>query len=80
MLGKKQNGRERSGNVVLCWRKSRVLYIGMYYFIYSVGFARNEMEKIAGYIADVIGDFDGNKERITEEVISLCEKFPIYNK
>jgi hypothetical protein len=47
LLGKKQNGRERSGNVVLCWRKSRVLYIGMYYFIYSVGFARNEMEKIA---------------------------------
>ena len=44
------------------------------------GFGKNEMEKIAGYIADVIGDFDGNKERITEEVISLCEKFPIYNK
>lgn len=44
------------------------------------GFGKNEMEKIAGYIADVIDDFDGNKERITEEVISLCEKFPIYNK
>lgn len=44
------------------------------------GFGKNEMEKIAGYIADVIGDFDGNRERITEEVISLCEKFPIYNK
>lgn len=44
------------------------------------GFGKNEMEKIAGYIADVIGDFDGNRKRITEEVISLCEKFPIYNK
>ena len=41
---------------------------------------KNEMEKIAGYIADVIVDFDGNRKRITEEVIALCEKFPIYNK
>ena len=44
------------------------------------GFGKNEMEKIAGYIADVIIDFDGNRKRITEEVIALCEKFPIYNK
>ena len=38
-----------------------------------------EQVKIAGWIADVINDFDASKERITKEVIELCEKFPIYN-
>ncbi|MBQ8623846.1 MAG: serine hydroxymethyltransferase [Oscillospiraceae bacterium] len=43
------------------------------------GFKEEEMKLIAGWISDIINDFDGNKERITEEVIALCEKFPIYN-
>ncbi len=42
------------------------------------GFKENEMKLIAGWIADIIDDFDANKERVTNEVIELCEKFPIY--
>ena len=48
--------------------------------ITSRGFGKEEMVKIAGFIKDVIYDFDNQKERITKEVIALCEKFPIYNK
>ncbi|MCC8196028.1 MAG: serine hydroxymethyltransferase [Ruminococcus sp.] len=44
------------------------------------GFGENEMKLIAGWIYDCITDFDANKERITNEVVSLCEKFPIYDK
>ena len=43
------------------------------------GFKEEEMKLIAGWIYDIINDFEGNKERITNEVIALCEKFPIYN-
>ncbi|MCC8131776.1 MAG: serine hydroxymethyltransferase [Ruminococcus sp.] len=42
------------------------------------GFGENEMKLIAGWICDCINDFDANKERVTNEVVSLCEKFPIY--
>lgn len=42
------------------------------------GFKEPEMKLIADWIADVIEDFDGNKERISNEVQALCEKFPIY--
>ena len=42
------------------------------------GFKEPEMELIAGWIKDVIADFEGNKERITKEVLALCEKFPLY--
>lgn len=44
----------------------------------SRGFGDNEMKLIAGWITDIIADFDGNRERITGEVIALCERFPIY--
>ncbi len=44
----------------------------------SRGFKEAEMELIAGWIADVVNDFENSKERITREVIALCEKFPIY--
>ena len=43
------------------------------------GFKEAEMVKIAGWVVDIIADFEGNKERITKEVAELCEKFPIYN-
>lgn len=43
------------------------------------GFKEEEMKLIAGWILDIIRDFEGNRERITEEVVALCEKFPIYN-
>ena len=42
------------------------------------GFKEAEMEKIAGWIHDVVTDFEGTRERVTAEVIALCEKFPIY--
>ena len=45
----------------------------------SRGFGEEEMVKIAGFINDVITDFEGNKERVLKEVTALCEKFPIYN-
>ena len=44
----------------------------------SRGFKEAEMELIAGWIYDIINDFDASKERVTEEVVTLCEKFPIY--
>ena len=44
----------------------------------SRGFGEAEMIKIAGFIKDSIVDFDTNRERITREVLELCEKFPIY--
>ncbi len=44
----------------------------------SRGFKEAEMKKIAGWIADVVRDFEGNKERITSEVQELCAQFPIY--
>jgi len=42
------------------------------------GFVEEDMLKIAGFFADVVSDFEGNKDRITKEVIELCEKYPIY--
>jgi glycine hydroxymethyltransferase len=42
------------------------------------GFKEAEMELIAGWIVDVIRDFDANKDRISAEVQALCAKFPIY--
>ena len=44
----------------------------------SRGFKEPEMKLVAGWIKDVITDFEGNKDRVTSEVIDLCEKFPIY--
>ena len=44
----------------------------------SRGFGVAEMEKIAGWIYDVVHNFEDSKERITNEVIALCEQFPIY--
>ena len=44
----------------------------------SRGFKEPEMERIAGFIADILGDYDKHKERVTAEVIALCKKFPIY--
>ncbi len=42
------------------------------------GFGTEEMKLIAGWMRDVAADFEGNRERVTAEVIALCEKFPIY--
>ena len=45
----------------------------------SRGFKEAEMEKIAGWLYDVVTDFEGRKAAITDEVLTLCEKFPIYS-
>ena len=42
------------------------------------GFKEPEMELIAKWIYDVIFDFENSRDRITDEVIALCEKYPIY--
>ena len=42
------------------------------------GFKEAEMDLIAGWITDIIKDFEGNKERVSREVQELCAKFPIY--
>lgn len=43
------------------------------------GFKEAEMKKIASWIKDTAFDFEASKARVTEEVIALCEQFPIYN-
>ncbi len=42
------------------------------------GFKEEDMKTIAGWIKDVAVDFENSKERITKEVIALCDKYPIY--
>ncbi len=42
------------------------------------GFKENEMLMIAKWIKDIATDFENSQERITKEVIALCDKFPIY--
>lgn len=44
----------------------------------SRGFKEAEMEMIADWMMQIAKDFEANKERITKEVIALCEKYPIY--
>lgn len=44
------------------------------------GFKEPEMKLIAGWISDIINDFDGNKDRVLDEVQTLCEKFPLYSE
>ena len=44
----------------------------------SRGFGVEEMKQIASFISDVITDFEGNRDAVTEKVIALCDKFPIY--
>ena len=44
----------------------------------SRGFREPEMEQIAGFIHDVMADFEGNRERVSAEVQALCARFPIY--
>lgn len=44
----------------------------------SRGFKEEEMLMIAKWMKEVATDFENSKERITNEVIALCEKYPIY--
>ena len=44
----------------------------------SRGFKEKEMLLIAKWIKLVATDFENSKDKIAEEVMALCEKFPIY--
>lgn len=44
----------------------------------SRGFKEPEMKLVAGWISDIITDFEGNRDRVTSEVIDLCGRFSIY--
>jgi len=44
----------------------------------SRGFKEPEMKLIAGWIKDIITDYDNCKDRVSKEVLELCAKFPIY--
>lgn len=44
----------------------------------SRGFGIPEMKQIASFITDVIYDFDSKRKDVTEQVIALCDKYPIY--
>ena len=43
------------------------------------GFKEPEMKLIAGWISDIINDFDGNRERVLGEVQELCKNYLLYN-
>ena len=45
----------------------------------SRGFGVDEMKMIAKWMKTVATDFEANKDRISAEVMALCEKYPIYN-
>ena len=44
----------------------------------SRGFKEEEMLKIARWMKEVASDFENSKDRISKEVMELCEKFPLY--
>ena len=44
------------------------------------GFGAKEMQKIAAWIRDTAFDYENTHARVTEEVIALCEQFPIYSE
>ena len=44
----------------------------------SRGFGEAEMKKIAGFLRDTAEDFENTRARVSEEVLDLCGRFPIY--
>lgn len=44
----------------------------------SRGFKEEEMKLIAGWISDIVNNYEGSKDRVSAEVQKLCKKFPIY--
>lgn len=42
------------------------------------GFREPEMLKIAKWISETVNDYEGTKDRISDEVQELCSHFPIY--
>ena len=44
----------------------------------SRGFKEGEMKLIAGWIKNIIEDYEGTKDTVSSEVLKLCKRFPIY--
>ena len=44
----------------------------------SRGFGEAEMKQIAHWIKLIATDFEGSKDRVREEVMALCKKYPLY--
>ena len=44
----------------------------------SRGFKEAEMLKIAKWLKDIASDFEGNRERVSDEVLALCKQYPLY--
>jgi glycine hydroxymethyltransferase len=44
----------------------------------SRGFKEAEMVKIAAWMKEIAANYEESKERISQEVMALCENFPIY--
>ena len=44
----------------------------------SRGFVEEDMIKVAHWLKEVATDFENSRERITNEVLALCAKYPIY--
>ena len=44
----------------------------------SRGFKEAEMLKIAKWLKDIATDFEGNRERVSDEVLALCKQYPLY--
>ena len=45
----------------------------------SRGFKEPEMKQIARWLKLIAEDFEGNKQKVLQEVENLCKKFPIYD-
>ncbi|MCF0145471.1 MAG: serine hydroxymethyltransferase, partial [Eubacterium sp.] len=46
----------------------------------SRGFKEPQMAELAGYIADIMEDYEGNRARVLAGVERLCKEFPIYEE
>ena len=44
----------------------------------SRGFKEPEMLKIAAWMKEIAVDYENSKDRVSKEVMELCDKFPIY--
>lgn len=44
----------------------------------SRGFKEDEMLMIAKWLKEVAVDFENSKERVSSQVVALCEKYPVY--
>ena len=44
----------------------------------SRGLKEADMDRIAGFIADVVADFEGRADAVRDGVSALCAQYPLY--